>query len=292
MKELTFSLEGQAITSSAQIDTAKQLTEPELTQVLIIITADSKVNHKESLKFLRYGRNHRHDEGNSSKQPFYNSQQLETWTRSKETSLIMIQTRYSSRYSVRDFGINVIDMLQVEKIPTLWALRHGKLATRVSTVAVLNSLIYQAVYLNSSLHTESHIAATSAAIHDAVGTDAMFHVLASVLGGMRQVYILFDVELLTLAEEKSASPFGFLGMFRKLADCHRPTAKVKVILVSYTGNTFLAIPDQGIRNLVVRADALANTDRKKQTSRRAMRDADVARKRGLGREQRRPRSCQ
>jgi hypothetical protein len=273
------------MSSSARLDTAQQLTEFQLKQALDVLVTDIKIDHTAGLKSLSYGRRSRHKAGNIAAQHHYHSHGLQKWTSSDGSRLVLIQSSYSTRFSVRDFSVDIIRALQTAKIPTLWTLKspmRGSHSVSLSNVDILRSLIYQALYLNSSLHAESCIAAKIAAIRDAVGPDAMFDVLGSVLDGMRQAYIIVDVELLNSLEEKAASSSAFLDLFRKLAD-HGSTTMVKVAIMSYTTNAFMKMHNESLRNLVGRAYAPAEVMRKKQISRRSLHDADINQRRGIDR---------
>jgi hypothetical protein len=273
------------MSSSARLDTAQQLAEFQLKQALDVLVADIKIDHTAGLKSLSYGRRSRHKAGNIAAQHLYHSHGLQKWTSSDGSRLVLIQSSYSSRFNVRDFSVDIIRTLQAAKIPTLWALKspmRDNHSMSLSNVDILRSLIYQALYLNSSLHAENYIAAKIAAVRDAVGSGAMFDILGSVLDGMRQVYIIVDIELLNSLEEKTSSSSAFLDLFRKLAD-HGSTTMVKVAIMSYTTNAFVKMHNESLQNLVDRAYASAEAMRKKQISRKSLHNADINQRRGIDR---------
>src|SRR2546429_301859 len=80
---------------------------------------------------------------------------------------------------------------------------------------------------------------------------AMFDILASTLDGITRVYLIIDIDSLSSFPEKIAWPSSILTMFRKLAD-HGSQSNVKVMLVSYTANTFLKVSDPEICERVIR----------------------------------------
>ena len=199
----------------------------------------------------------------------------------------MIQAKYSGRFAIQSLCVDMIQTLQTAGIPTLWALRaRGRSTVGISLTAtdVFKSLTFQALYLNTNCHTESCLASKYAAVRDATGLDTMSDILASVLNGLPQVYIIIDVELLTSFQEKIMWPSAFHALFLKLSN-HSSTSVVKVILISYTANTFLRVADLGFQERVVRAEGRtgpAETTRKNQNSRKGLQNAGMAQKNGLG----------
>jgi hypothetical protein len=273
------------MSSSAKLTTAQRLTGFQLKQVLDVLVTDIKIDHTAGLKSLSCGRRHRHKAGDIAAQHLHHSHELQEWTSSDGSRLLLIRSGYSARFSVRDFSVDIIQTLQTAKIPTLWALkspmRDGH-SVSLSNVDVLRSLIYQALCLNSSLHAENYIAAKVAAIRDAVGSGVMLDILGSVLDGMRRVYIIIDIELLNSLEEKTALSSAFLDLFRKLTD-HGSTTMVKVVIVSYTANAFIKMHNESLRSLVVRAYAPAEVMRMKRLSRKSLHNADINQRRGVDR---------
>jgi hypothetical protein len=280
--------ERQIIIQGGHLNTDRRVTEAQLREALMLIEAELRVDHAYSFRRHKFGKSRRQQDFTPTETRISNPHQLQEWASSERSSLIMIQGAYSERFAIRGLCVDLILTLQTKEIPTIWALkspRRSDTAMALSTTDILRSLLCQALYLNMNFRSERLISSISAAAQETTNPDAMFDILASTLDGITRVYLIIDIDSLSSFPEKIAWPSSILTMFRKLAD-HGSQSNVKVMLVSYTANTFPKVSDPEICERIIRAEARAGGVRTRlcQNSRKTLRNADIAQRRSLSRD--------
>ncbi|KAI0467032.1 hypothetical protein F4859DRAFT_526104 [Xylaria cf. heliscus] len=178
-----------------------------------------------------------------------------TLERLEGSSLLMIKGTLRSRFAVKDFCVNAIEVIRESRVPVLWALKMiapGGGMAHVSGVEILKLLVLQ---LPVAYWTESPMAKISARIGRAGTENDWLGLLGSVLMPTREiVVIIVDFKLLIPAMGVAAGaipiPMAFLTLFRKLTE-HNANTIVKVILVSYGSSNFSIPTEPGNEDLVL-----------------------------------------
>ena len=172
-------------------------------------------------------------------QPFWLETKFQKWKSTQTSSLIIVKGSYTSRFEVKDFCVNAIDLLRGSKIPVIWALKTIEDDTKApSIIDVLKDLITQALRLNIVMQNERSLAVSCVRFRGADTETEWLDLLGSVLVGLRLVYIVVDMEaVISRYTGSSASsafswPSAFLGLFQKMSANNMKT-DIKVVLVSY-----------------------------------------------------------
>ena len=172
------------------------------------------------------------------------------------SSLVIIKGNYISRFEVKDFCVSAINLLRDSKIPVLWALKtkeQGALEAP-SVIDLLKDLVSQALRLNIALHNERSLALSCTQFQGAETEKNWFELLARVLAGLPQVYIIIDVEAVSPYfgghDHTFSWPSAFLDFFQNMSEQGCKTL-IKVVLVSYGSVASLEMSRKDSRSVVI-----------------------------------------
>ncbi|RTE76948.1 hypothetical protein BHE90_008566 [Fusarium euwallaceae] len=146
----------QALNSSSFIDTSQRLSDLQFSQIMTHVAesrlGDPLVAFRSSQSSL--WRQQRNVNIIPSTNKFWLSPKLETWSSAPESRVIMVKGVVDARFAMKRFSINMIQQLQSNSVPVLWALRsrerHPDIGD-VSLIDVFKHLIQQALRLDASL---------------------------------------------------------------------------------------------------------------------------------------------
>jgi hypothetical protein len=213
---------------------------------------------EESFRSSASLRNRRRRQPTASCERFWLAPKFRRWKDEEGSSLLIIKSTFRSRFAVKDFCVNAIEIIRESGVAVLWALKtavpEGRMACDVSSVEILKLLVSQALRVPVAHQTESSMAAVSARIGRAGTAKDWLGILGSALTPIREIVIIVDLELLTPALDAAARdlpmPVVFLALFRELTE-HKAKTTVKVILVSYGSSNFSMPAQPGDQDLVL-----------------------------------------
>jgi hypothetical protein len=170
--------------------------------------------------------------------PFWYHPKFNNWKSWKGSTLIMVKGDYKTRQVVKGFAVNIVRLLRQEDIPVVWVLKspHGSSAEGISTVDVLKDLICQILRLNISIHTERSLSLSCAQFRTAETLSQWFDLLATVLEQFSLLFVVIDIEAVSVAYAKSMEDFSWLSSFTSVfqgLSKRQLQTKLKVLLVSY-----------------------------------------------------------
>ncbi|KAF2238143.1 hypothetical protein EV356DRAFT_508801 [Viridothelium virens] len=222
-------------------------------------------------------------------EPFWFAPRFQKWAKSDCSALIMVRGTFQRRFEIRDFCVNIVQLLQESGTPVLWALKGVEdNAHKFPSIQILECLVAQALQINSALRTEHSISLNRARFEDATTEEDWFDLLGSVLTGMSRLFIIIDVELICPTSLGDAGSFSssttFIDLFRKIAE-HSVKTVVKVVLVTYGSPVFADMPRNQDRDLVVslRRSQIKPIAVQRQSPARNARSLNQIRGRGRGR---------
>ncbi|KAH0565264.1 hypothetical protein GP486_001345 [Trichoglossum hirsutum] len=248
MREMMTSF--QSINSSALLDTNQRLSDLQLSQIIAFVSNTPLPDPTKSYQYSLFMRNRRYRNlRGSTSGPFWFSPKLQAWSSARDSALCMVKGTFHSRFDVKDVCVSMIEQLHNGEIPVIWAMKMGGEGVRdTSSVDLFKYLVFQALRLNSTLHTEKSMALSCSRFQSATTEEEWCELLGSALAGIaREVYIVVDLEMLNLSLAPISGnfswPFAFTSLFKKLSDRGFDT-RVKVLLFSYGS----AISPQTIRS--------------------------------------------
>lgn len=194
---------------------------------------------------------------NTEAQPFWLSPRFQTWKSAATSSLVIVKGTYTTRYQVKDFCVDAIKLLQSSKIPVIWALKtvEQSVMEALSAIDLLKDLTSQALRLNIALHNERSLGLSCTKLLGAGSETDWLDVLATVLAGLPQIYIVIDIEAVNshhqTIEHGFSWPSVFLDVFRKVSERGVKTM-IKVVMVSYGSTIFREISQKKeLQDLVI-----------------------------------------
>ena len=242
----------QSLNYAIHLNTNRRVGEVQFSQILEFAAKTPLRGPQLSLKDYQALRNRRRRQNKDNNETFWNSPLLQTWADAETSSLILVRGSFNTRHSARDFSADIIDVVRKANIPVIWALNAqiDEAQKEPLTIAVLKHLVLQALQINQTILDEQSISLNAARFQSATTEQEWFDLLAAVLSGLPQIYIIVDVEVLgTLAGEELAWPMAFLQLFGELMARNIPT-RVKVALVHYQ-TRLLTVPPSALNPGVV-----------------------------------------
>jgi len=167
--------------------------------------------------------------------------------------------------------VNAIEEIRRAKVTALWALKtmgstSGSTATNssISTVDLLKYLTSQALRFGPP-PTERTLSLSCARFQSARTEKEWVDLLAASLSGLKQVFIVVDIELLSpdlalQADSTFTLPESFGELFAQLNQ-RCPDLVVKVILASYGSPLLCALSEAGRKDLLLAGKAKGKPQR-------------------------------
>jgi hypothetical protein len=158
------------------------------------------------------------------------------------SALVIIKGSYLTRHETKDFAADMVALLRSMQIPVVWTLSakaEGNIGWR-SPVDVLKQLVLQVLYLNPSLLKDQSPALNAVRFQCSTTESEWFAILASVLNGIHQIYIVVDAEILNTEFSSQISwPDAFHKIFKDLMADSCKTI-VKVVLISFGSSPYVS----------------------------------------------------
>jgi hypothetical protein len=260
--------------SSAFLDTNKRLTDLQFAQ---IISAIPQIPLGDPIKVLQHHRSLQRRRtlttSRFTSNRFWLSPKLQQWSNSLESSISIIKGNYLSRFTLRDFCVNVINQLRTSSLPFLLAMRtalENPTSANISTIDLLKSLVRQALQIHHGTKTEKSMALSCTRFQTAVTEAEWFQLLESVLAEMRcEVYLVIDIEIL----DQDFAPldgFSLLSAFTQFFNSLSSrgiSARVKVLFVSYGSSLPFSLSEEDFAKFVISAKTSLTPARQRKRSR-------------------------
>lgn len=165
---------------------------------------------------------------------FWLDPKLREWTASEQSALTVVRGNFSSRFLIRDFGVDIIEQLRAKDVPVFWVFKsESGDSNPPSRAEVIRHLITDMIRNDSKL-TEKSLSLSCAQIHTARADKDWFSILESVLARMdQQIYIIIDLEALRNSTEPESDfswPAAFLNLFHEFSK-RLIFTKVKVLFL-------------------------------------------------------------
>lgn len=242
------------------LDTNQRLTDLQFAQIM---SALSQVALGDPIKMLQYHRSLQRRRSLTTTRymsnRFWLSPKLQLWSDSQNSSISIIKGNYLSRFTLRDFCVDVVNQLRTSSVPFLLAMRtaiESSTSTNISTVDLLKSLVRQALQVHQGIKTEKGMALSCARFQTAVTEAEWFQLLESILAEMAyEVYLVIDIEIL----DQDLDPldgFSLLSAFTQFfssLSSRGILARVKVLFVSYGSSLPFYLSEDDFTNFVVSA---------------------------------------
>lgn len=265
-------LEKQIITSNTAIDTNHRLRDIQLNSIMEYMSGFRKVDPLESLSYVSslYKKHVSKPKTWANSTPgnhFWLHPKFFKWDSQKASSVIMVKGDYQAKHIVRSFAVNLIHQLQNKNIPVIWVLRTTAANDEVNGLSVndiLRDLICQGLRLNWSQNSEHDMAMSCAQFRSAESLDQWIELLAKVLGSLREIYLIVDIESIDQALATQLEGFSWISTFQRIftsLDVRGCTTHLRVVILSYGSATIQESKLTEFSHLVVSARLTGHANR-------------------------------
>ena len=230
IKQLEESIFANQNVKSTYIDIRHQLSDMQLTQALTLVSSACTVDHESSYQNSLILRDKHKFRSRFKCAPFWTSQQLHSWNTASSSSLITLKTIFRERLHVRDFCTNIIEQLLKSQTAILWILKNRD--TPHSLFEVLKSLIYQALSLDYSSHTDTIFSFQLRKFQAAHSIEDYVNLLGEMLEHFKLIYVIIDADAVS-ADSVAECRQLLQNMSENLANRGAETI-IKVMIVAYT----------------------------------------------------------
>ncbi|KAK5657159.1 hypothetical protein OQA88_3216 [Cercophora sp. LCS_1] len=217
------------------INTNRQLAEVQFSQIMTFLSAsnlpppDAVRNTLSAKRKLRLRRSSDHPS-------LYGSPLLQEWGALTSSSQILVDGSFSSRRTLRDFAVDVIDLVSSVDIPAVWALESNPCSEEeFVTSDILKYLASQILQLNRSMADERSVSLSARRFQSARTEAEWFALLGTVMEGLEQVYLVVDLELVDRLGEGQSSWLRNFPLFFEQLRMRGVKTVVKVVFVKVTG---------------------------------------------------------
>jgi hypothetical protein len=160
------------------------------------------------------------------------SRQLQAWSGKAGSSQLLVKGSFRTRHMLRDFAADMIELLQKEGRSVVWILRRrGPESNLFDTLDVLKQLVSQILQQRTRVLDERTASLTARRLQDATTIDDWFNLLGSILGDVKELYLLFDTT--SFGEQAQQYQWGqaFARLFDQLHQRNIPTT-IRAIFIS------------------------------------------------------------
>ncbi|KAF4968393.1 hypothetical protein FSARC_4190 [Fusarium sarcochroum] len=258
INDLLTSIEAfHSIQTSAQLDTNQTLSAPQLSQALSTFLQqfeDPDQLYKNHL-FLRNRRASGRGSTTSTNE-FWLSSKLSRWSSSQQSSLAIIRGTFTTRWTIQDFAVDVIQAVTMSTIPALWVLGSTHKARKnamFDTTDLMRYLACQALQLAGTVTTEKQISLRHSQLENAKSIKEWLDLFKLIVQDSKgQIYLVIDLATVH-SRAKKLDELNFIHqlsqMLSEISD-QKSLVSVKVILLAYEVDWLRLIPKDVYDRLV------------------------------------------
>ncbi|ERF75101.1 hypothetical protein EPUS_04883 [Endocarpon pusillum Z07020] len=204
------------------------MSEIQLTQALRTVSSSLIFNHMTILQQSIQLRDRRRVRWDQYAMVFQKAHSFNKWISSADSSRISIRSTFKDRNILSGSLTLAVEYLRKPGIAALWALQCRTQA--YDSTEILESLICQALKLDSASHTDLTFSFQLRRYLDAQGDEDYFNILADILSHFKLIYIIIQLEAMFF---EAASRFqrhldGLLDRFKTRA----PGPILKILVAS------------------------------------------------------------
>ncbi|KAI1412296.1 hypothetical protein F5Y13DRAFT_45773 [Hypoxylon sp. FL1857] len=233
-----------SIQTSAQLNTNQQLSELQLSQVLATFNLTFEDPNKCYEHHALFRRRRAAGMGvNVSTNEFWLSPSLTKFSSSSESTMVIIKGSFTSRVTMQDFGVDVIQALARARIPTIWALADGgksRSNSLRSATDIMKYLAYQVLRLRGTIATEKQMALRYSQFHTSQTAREWLGLFKQVVVNLnRQLYIIVDLATVQPSVDTTDGANFVQELSRMLSELSNTTGtKVKAVMLVYEASWF------------------------------------------------------
>lgn len=224
-----------AVQKSNQVQIRTVLSDVQLRQALSVVASQCSIDHKSlfqsALQMVdtrgAFRQKSKHDVA-----AFWTSPKLQQWSSAATSSTILVSSTFRQSLEIRRCCTEIVKQLLKDRVAVFWVFmsRDGK----YSLLETLRSLVYQALSLDYSQHTEQSMSFQLGKYLDANFEDDYLNMLGDLLQHLKHVYIIVNSEAMG-PDTATQCRLCLQRLSRLLSDRGCQTI-LKVIMTSYSSD--------------------------------------------------------
>lgn len=254
-----------AVQSSAQIQIRTALSDVQLRQALSMIGSQCTIDHKSLFQSALQTVDARTAFRQKSKHgvpDFWSSPKLQQWSNTGTSSTILVSSTFRQSVEIRRCCTEIVKQLLKDRVAVFWVFMSRD--RKYPLLETLRSLVYQALSLDYSRHTEQSMSFQLGKYLDANFQDDYLNMLGDLLQHLKHVYIIVNSE--AMAPDTAARCRACLQRLSRLLSERGCQTILKVIMTSCGSD---------VRNQDMTGDIVLNISRTvgRASQRRARKEA-------------------
>ncbi|KAE8548154.1 hypothetical protein EYB25_009948 [Talaromyces marneffei] len=234
-------------------DTCKGSPVIKLSDILPLLVTEAPVDPKTTLRYYTLMRNIRQRKEGDTTICLRQSRRLRDWDAKSHSSLLLVKGSFASRHIVRDFTADIINELHKEKTLIAWVLKpRGEQSYTFDITGVLKHLVLQILQQSPATMNERDASLAARRVQNTYTIEDWFSFLGSIIGGLKKVYLVIDMEALAGEAQEHKWSDSFTKLFEKL-QAHQTPTTVKVAFT--TCRKPIMRQYQAVSETVIDADA-------------------------------------
>lgn len=220
-----------AVQKSNQVQIRTALSDVQLRQALNMVASQCKIDHKSLFQSALQIVNTRgvfRQKSRHSVADFWTSPKLQQWSSSATSSTILVSSTFRQSLEIRRCCTEIVKQLLKDRVAVFWVFMSRE--RKYPLLETLRSLVYQALSLDYSQHTEQSMSFQLSRYLDANFEDDYLNMLGELLQHLKHVYIIVNSE--SMAPDTAAQCRACLQKLSRLLSDRSCQTILKVIMTS------------------------------------------------------------
>lgn len=220
-----------AVQASNQVQIRTALSEVQLTQALNMVASQCTIDHKSLFQSALQSVDTRSAFRQKSKHnvaAFWTSPKLQHWSQAATSSTILVSTTFRQSLEIRKCCTEIVKQLLKDGVAVFWVFMSND--RKYPLLETLRSLVYQALSLEYSQHTEQRMSFQLGKYLNANFEDEYLNMLGDMLQHLKHVYIIVNSE--AMDPETAAQCRACLQRLSRLLSDRGCQTILKVIITS------------------------------------------------------------
>lgn len=221
-----------AIQSSAQVQIRTVLSDVQMRQALSMVASQCTIDHRSlfqsSLQMVDT-RGAFRQKSKHNVAAFWTSPKLQQWSSAATSSTILVSSTFRQSLEIRRCCTEIVKQLLKDRVAVFWVFMSRD--RKYPLLEILRSLVYQALSLDYSQHTEQTMSFQLRKYLDANFEDDYLNMLGDLLQHLKHVYIIVNSE--AMAPDTAVECRECLQRLLRLLSDRGCQTILKVIMTSY-----------------------------------------------------------
>ncbi|KAI0160610.1 hypothetical protein GGR57DRAFT_388457 [Xylariaceae sp. FL1272] len=217
------------------LDTNQRLSQVQLSQILSFMS-DSCIPRADIVKQYYAARSNRRRKQGVEEMSYQSwISHVQAWGEMKTSGQIFVQGSFKTRHTARDFTVDAIDLITQAGIPVVWALdpsTESLAGNQFNACDVLKYLACQVLKSDNILQTEKYASLNAARFQSATTEAEWVDILACVLQGVGQIYIIVDTNFVARAGSAILSWLSYFSIIENTLRSRNIQIVMKIAFVS------------------------------------------------------------